>query len=200
MHLPGNLVAQGFARDNSDFLAYPFVCMEIQSETWVILLNYELRGLFDRLRSYTTLQIVERQIWINDETQYIYFIIRNHTVNHEHNLNLKSQDLARYYIGSWPNIRTSGSNKDYTKRARVNRWRFLADRYKFSQIKIKTRRSVYAPSWLGYRKKNKSNRKEKRKVRSRWVAFSRMRIARAVFHLTLATLASIICPCLTFDK
>jgi len=62
MHLPGNLVAQGLARDNSDFLAYPFVCMEIQSETWVILLNYELRGLFDRLRSYATLQIVERQI------------------------------------------------------------------------------------------------------------------------------------------
>lgn len=61
MHLPSNLVAQGFARDNSDFLAYPLVRMEIQSETWIILLDDKLRGLFDRLRSDTTLQIVKRQ-------------------------------------------------------------------------------------------------------------------------------------------
>lgn len=35
--------------------------MEIQSETWVVLLDDELRSLFDRLRPDTTLQIVERQ-------------------------------------------------------------------------------------------------------------------------------------------
>lgn len=60
-HLPSDLVAQGFARNNSDFLAYPLVRMEVQGETWVVFLNNELRGLFDRLRSDATLQIVKEQ-------------------------------------------------------------------------------------------------------------------------------------------
>lgn len=73
-----NLVAQGFARDNSDFLAYPLVRMEVQGETWVVLLDNELRGLFDRLRSYATLQIVEEQYESTiGHAHYIYLNIHN---------------------------------------------------------------------------------------------------------------------------
>lgn len=55
MYLPGNLVAQRFAGNDSDFLAYPFVRVEVQSKTRIVLLDNELGGLFDRLRSDTTL-------------------------------------------------------------------------------------------------------------------------------------------------
>ncbi|KYM92410.1 hypothetical protein ALC53_00865, partial [Atta colombica] len=57
-YLPSNLIAQGFARNNSNFLAYPLIRVKIQSETWIVFLDNEFRGLFDRLRSDTTLQIV----------------------------------------------------------------------------------------------------------------------------------------------
>lgn len=55
MYLPGNLVAQRFAGNDSDFLTYPLVCVEVQGKTWIVLLDNELRGLFDRLCSDTTL-------------------------------------------------------------------------------------------------------------------------------------------------
>lgn len=68
--------------------------MEVQGETRVILLNDELRGLFDRLRSNTTLQIVERQyestircgtIYISYYTQLLWITLPKL----EHNLYLK---------------------------------------------------------------------------------------------------------------
>lgn len=55
MYLPGNFIAQRFAGNDSNFLAYPLIRMKIQSKTWIVFLDNELCGLFDRLRSDTTL-------------------------------------------------------------------------------------------------------------------------------------------------
>lgn len=61
MYLPGNFIAQRFAGNDGDFLAYPFISVKVQSKTWIVFLNNELRGLFDRLRSDTTLKSYKKK-------------------------------------------------------------------------------------------------------------------------------------------
>lgn len=55
MYLPGDFIAQRFAGNDSNFLAYPLIRVKVQSKTRIVFLDNELRGLLDRLRSDTTL-------------------------------------------------------------------------------------------------------------------------------------------------
>lgn len=96
-YLPGNLIAQGFAGDNSDLLAYPLICVEIQSETWIVFLNNKLCGLLDRLRPNATLRTMEKRyglVILHERTCVSFFtctiVVCCTAKNHEHNLNPKS--------------------------------------------------------------------------------------------------------------
>ena len=60
--LPSYLIPQWLAWDDSYFLAYPFVSMEIQRELSIILFYNKPRSLFYSLRSDTTLGEKKRVI------------------------------------------------------------------------------------------------------------------------------------------
>jgi len=51
---PSDFVLEGFARNDSDFLAYPLVGVEVQGQSSVIFLDDDPSGLLDRLSPNTT--------------------------------------------------------------------------------------------------------------------------------------------------
>lgn len=56
IHLPSDFIAQRFSGNNSDFLTYPLVCVEIKGQPCVILLNDNFRRFLDGLSPDTTLE------------------------------------------------------------------------------------------------------------------------------------------------
>lgn len=58
---PSNFVLEGFARDNSNFLAYSLIRVEIKSETSVIFLDDDSSGLFDSFCPNATLELKKRK-------------------------------------------------------------------------------------------------------------------------------------------
>ena len=57
--LPSDFVLQLFAWDDCNIITNPLVCVEVESKTWIIFLDYDPGGLFHRLRSNTALQNYE---------------------------------------------------------------------------------------------------------------------------------------------
>lgn len=55
MYLPSNLIFQSFARNYGNFITQPFVGVEIQSQSHVILFNDDFGTFFDSFGSDTTL-------------------------------------------------------------------------------------------------------------------------------------------------
>lgn len=71
--LPGDLVAEFFARYDGDFLANSLVGVEVQTETSIVLLDEGLGGLLDRLGSNTSL-LNSFTIELNRTLSYIWAI------------------------------------------------------------------------------------------------------------------------------
>ena len=54
---PGDFVPQGFARNDRDLFANPFVGVKIKGKSWVVFLNDYPRCLLHGLSTDTTLEI-----------------------------------------------------------------------------------------------------------------------------------------------
>lgn len=54
-YITGDLVSQPLSWDCGDFVADPFVCVEIKGEPCVVFLYHDLGGFLDGFRSYATL-------------------------------------------------------------------------------------------------------------------------------------------------
>lgn len=59
-NLPGNLVAQGLGRDDGHLLADALVGVEVHGQSSVVLLDDDLGGLLDSLRTNATLHTASR--------------------------------------------------------------------------------------------------------------------------------------------
>ncbi len=62
-YLPGDLISQLLTGNNRNLLAYSLVGVEVVGESGVILLDNHPRGLFHRLRSYSSLGRKDRRTW-----------------------------------------------------------------------------------------------------------------------------------------
>jgi hypothetical protein len=56
-----NLVPQSLGRDDSNFIADLLVGLEVQGQSWVVLLNENSRGLLDGFGANTTLKQIGHQ-------------------------------------------------------------------------------------------------------------------------------------------